>query len=459
MRRVDQLADEIVQERYHDVRALFLRRRAGPPFLLWRPRESDLPVPMLANLLHWWAQPPPRPALPADLPEAGHLAMIEPLEGGHDFVYRRYGPALVRAFGHDLTGRRVSAQGGHVALFNAAVYRAVLQRQEPIYTAHEPASELVSRADRLVLPLVGDDGVVGLMAGIVTEAPFRSLVDIVMDAVLVFDQAGRILVANAPAAALLGYSAEKLVGQPVTEVLQAGFVAAGLGSGEGIVTAAREASVRRADGSACPVEVSIGESRRELRRLFVAVLRDITARKAEEDRYRALALTDPLTGLANRTLFQDRLGQALARSRRSGRPVALHLIDLDGFKAINDRFGHPTGDRVLQAFAERVRPVIRETDVLARLGGDEFALVQTELAHAGGAALLADRVLEALEEPLRIDGQRVAIRASLGVALHPEQGSTVEQLTEHADCALYRAKRRGGRCRVLFAEAQGSGSM
>jgi diguanylate cyclase (GGDEF)-like protein len=196
--------------------------------------------------------------------------------------------------------------------------------------------------------------------------------------------------------------------------------------------------------------VSIGRTRRAHRLLFVAVLRDVSARKAAEARYRTLALTDPLTGLANRVLFQDRLGQALARARRAREGLALMMIDLDGFKAVNDRFGHPGGDRVLRDFAGRIRAAVREADVLARLGGDEFALIQTDLEQPEGALTLAERLLAALAEPFLLDGQSLALGASLGIAVYPRHGESIGLLTEHADQALYRAKRRGGRCFVLY---------
>jgi diguanylate cyclase (GGDEF)-like protein/PAS domain S-box-containing protein len=456
---VERLAEDIAVERWRGARALFLRRGARPPFLLWRPRESDLPVPPLVSLLRWWmalprasGAPPVQDIDPATLVAVGdHVLLLEPVEDGRDLVYRRYAPALVRTFGRDLTGQHVSAIGGHSGLFIAASYRAVLRRGEPLCTAHEPESDLVTQSDRIVLPLAGPDGTVArLVVGCVPEAPFRALIDTVMDGMLVLDRHGAIRMANAPATTLLGCSEERLLGRELREVLRADFLTAWLDGGEGIVTAAREAVACRADGTTCPVEVSIGRTRRAHRPLFVAVLRDVSARKAAEARYRALALTDPLTGLANRVLFQDRLGQALARARRAREGLALMMIDLDGFKAVNDRFGHPGGDRVLRDFAGRIRAAVREADVLARLGGDEFALIQTDLEQPEGALTLAERLLAALAEPFLLDGQSLALGASLGIAVYPRHGESIGLLTEHADQALYRAKRRGGRCFVLY---------
>jgi diguanylate cyclase (GGDEF)-like protein len=131
------------------------------------------------------------------------------------------------------------------------------------------------------------------------------------------------------------------------------------------------------------------------------------------------------------------------------------MIDLDGFKAVNDRFGHPGGDRLLRDFAARIRAAVREADVLARLGGDEFALVQTDLEQPRGVVALAERLLAALAEPFRLDGEALALGASLGIAVYPRHGESVELLTERADQALYRAKRRGGRCFELFDALEG----
>jgi diguanylate cyclase (GGDEF)-like protein len=156
-----------------------------------------------------------------------------------------------------------------------------------------------------------------------------------------------------------------------------------------------------------------------------------------------LAHHDPLTDLPNRWLFNDRLDQALRRGQRESEMVALHYFDLDDFKAINDGFGHLTGDRVLAAVAQRLRACVRHSDTLARIGGDEFAVVQSGVSGRTGATLLAERMLAALDPPLVIDGQRLRVRASIGIGLYPEHGSSPEQLHQAADQALYRVKAAG----------------
>jgi diguanylate cyclase (GGDEF)-like protein len=178
---------------------------------------------------------------------------------------------------------------------------------------------------------------------------------------------------------------------------------------------------------------------RETRRVRRLLAEATTARS----RIWHLAHHDPLTDLPNRWLFNDRLDQALRRGQREGELVALHYFDLDDFKAVNDGFGHLTGDRVLVAVAQRLNACVRHSDTLARIGGDEFAVVQAGASGRAGAVLLAERMLAALATPLAIDGHRLRIRASIGIGLYPDHGASPEQLHQAADQALYQAKASG----------------
>ena len=170
---------------------------------------------------------------------------------------------------------------------------------------------------------------------------------------------------------------------------------------------------------------------------------DITGTREAEARVNWMAQHDPLTGLANRARFGDVLEQAARRTARYGEGVGLLMVDLDRFKLINDSKGHPFGDRLLREVAKRLIATVRDSDLVARLGGDEFAVVQVGAAETGEAARLADRIIEALSEPFRIEGAEVVIGASVGIALAPRDGSTVQQLMQRADLALYRAKEDG----------------
>ncbi len=165
-----------------------------------------------------------------------------------------------------------------------------------------------------------------------------------------------------------------------------------------------------------------------------------------------LARFDPLTGLANRLMLREAF-QANRQAARPGERLALHYLDLDGFKSINDRYGHPAGDQVLVEVARRLSSAVRESDVTCRLGGDEFILLQTSVQHRDQAELLARRVIKQLSDPYLIDGIEMQIGVSVGIAMAPEFGEDLERLIVCADAALYRSKVRG-KAQVHFCEAE-----
>lgn len=172
------------------------------------------------------------------------------------------------------------------------------------------------------------------------------------------------------------------------------------------------------------------------------------ARRQRADRLIRLSQRDDLTGLANRTLFADRLRRAIAAARRRGGHLAVMVLDLNGFKAVNDRHGHAAGDTLLRVVGERLAATVRETDTVARLGGDEFALVVEDLVRPEHAPLVAGKLLDALQPPIPLGGHRAEVSGSLGVALFPRDSEEPETLLRLADAAMYRAKREGGnRCR------------
>lgn len=176
---------------------------------------------------------------------------------------------------------------------------------------------------------------------------------------------------------------------------------------------------------------------------ILAVSEDIAERKRAEAQIARLAHYDPLTDLPNRLLFQKDLSAALSRAARREDLVAVHCIDLDRFKTVNDTLGHPIGDALLKTAAERLRACVREGDTIARLGGDEFAVVQCGLTDLSGATRLAGRIVEALAETFELQGHQVMIGGSVGVAVSPNDGSDSDELLKKADMALYRAKADG----------------
>ena len=152
---------------------------------------------------------------------------------------------------------------------------------------------------------------------------------------------------------------------------------------------------------------------------------------------------DALTGLPNRILFEDRMQQALALARRSGKNVGVMLLDIDRFKSFNDTLGHHAGDHLLQQFSSRLRSELRESDTIARLGGDEFVVVLPELESREAAAIVAKKLLAALVDPFIILDQPFHVTSSIGIALFPEDGDDTLSLQRKADVALYSVKARG----------------
>ncbi len=183
------------------------------------------------------------------------------------------------------------------------------------------------------------------------------------------------------------------------------------------------------------------------------ILRRVTKRiRRQVEEIEHLAFHDDLTALPNRTLFRDRVEQALAAARRGGYEVAILLIDLDRFKEINDALGHQTGDVLLRDFTTRLRGVLREGETFARLGGDEFALL---VAHSSPESVpeVTARIRSALHQPFVVQGLSLAVEASIGVAVFPSAGADSDALIQHADVAMYLAKEAKGRFRRLLGRA------
>lgn len=176
---------------------------------------------------------------------------------------------------------------------------------------------------------------------------------------------------------------------------------------------------------------------------YVAVLEDITQRKAAEERVQHTAQFDQLTDLPNRRLFFDRLGQAMNLGQRDGSSGALMFLDLDHFKEVNDQLGHGAGDVVLIAVAKRLREQVRQSDTVARLGGDEFTVILPSLRDRHDAVRVANNIIAAIGQPIELDGTQARVGITIGIALFPQHGHTVEQVLKAADDAMYRAKDAG----------------
>ncbi len=214
---------------------------------------------------------------------------------------------------------------------------------------------------------------------------------------------------------------------------------------------------RHKSGKTYPEMLTIAAVRDDDERItgYVSLFTDITRQKADELRLRQMAHFDPLTGLANRILLIDRLEQALARNRRGGALFAVAYIDLDGFKAINDLHGHHMGDHLLITLARRMKACLRAHDTVARLGGDEFVVLLTELHDLELAKTLVERLLEQLQQPVEIDGLRLQVSGSIGIAVNnPGADVDADRLLRHADHAMYQAKSSGKNRFCVFAGMQ-----
>ncbi|HEX6101138.1 MAG TPA: EAL domain-containing protein [Thermoanaerobaculia bacterium] len=176
---------------------------------------------------------------------------------------------------------------------------------------------------------------------------------------------------------------------------------------------------------------------------IVSVSRDVSERRRAEEQIEYQAYHDALTGLPNRLLFRDRLTIALAHAKRQRTPLVVMFLDLDRFKNVNDTLGHSLGDELLRVVAERLRSVLREGDTIARMGGDEFTVLLSDLKNDDDAAKIAQKLLDTVAQPVRVEGHELYLTTSIGIALFPNDGDTAELLLKNADSAMYRAKEVG----------------
>jgi diguanylate cyclase (GGDEF)-like protein/PAS domain S-box-containing protein len=289
----------------------------------------------------------------------------------------------------------------------------------------------------------------------------RAVLDNVVDGLITFDDNLRMESFNPAAQRLFGYEADEVIGQDlkllIAESQQTEFLAQlrnTLRPGKRhAISATYETVGRHKGGSAFPLEFSLNQVRLGNGRLFIGLLRDISERKALTEALEYRALHDSLTGLPNRTFLVDRLEQALLAAHREGQPRALLVLDLNGFKEVNDTLGHDQGDRVLQEVARRLRRALRKADTVGRLGGDEFAVLPAGATDTPRAILIAEKLLETLEPPLQLDEHTVGIGTSIGVAIYPEHGEDATTLARHADLAMYVAKRARSGYSVYAPEA------
>jgi diguanylate cyclase (GGDEF)-like protein/PAS domain S-box-containing protein len=276
------------------------------------------------------------------------------------------------------------------------------------------------------------------------------------DAVICTDIAGNVTFLNVVAEKLTGWTRRAAAGQPMAEVFRVldGEVTSNPApiDQNGVDRVPSNRSLLRGDGLVIPIEDCVApiHDRKGLVTGTVTVFRDVSAARAMAKQIAYSAQHDFLTGLPNRMLLNDRIGQAIALSRRRMSKVAVLFLDLDGFKYINDSLGHPVGDKLLQSIAERLTSCVRGSDTVSRQGGDEFVVLLSELHSAGDAAVSARRMLKAVAEAHSIDQHDLHVTMSIGVSVYPDDGEDAEALIKNADTAMYQAKENGRQSYQFF---------
>jgi diguanylate cyclase (GGDEF)-like protein/PAS domain S-box-containing protein len=274
------------------------------------------------------------------------------------------------------------------------------------------------------------------------------------DAVMSTDVSGQVTYLNTVAESLTGWSQQEAAGHPLEEVFRIIDGATREEARNPMTLAIRENKtvgltpncilVRR-DGGESPIEDSAAPIHDRHGRVTGAVMvfHDVSAVRATTLRMSHLAQHDGLTDLPNRILFNDRLAEAMSLAHRYRRKLAVLFLDVDRFKYINDSLGHAIGDRLLQSIAQRLLGCVRASDTVSRQGGDEFVILLSEVTHAQDATVCADKILEVLRSPHRIDEYDLHVTASIGIVTYPDDGTDSESLIKNADFAMYHAKENG----------------
>jgi diguanylate cyclase (GGDEF)-like protein/PAS domain S-box-containing protein len=283
------------------------------------------------------------------------------------------------------------------------------------------------------------------------------VIDETGDAVVVSDAVDRVVMVNPAFLNLTGMSPTEVVGKsaellglpPLRESHLPGIIPA-LNSGQRWSGESRQVCQ---NGRTLDTWLSVSTLRNELQRVtqHIRVFSDISILKAQQRELAEQARHDSLTGLPNRRAFGERLNQAMARARRNPQTLATLFIDLDGFKAVNDRYGHATGDELLVEVAKRLLDCVRLTDCVCRLAGDEFTVILEGAGHPDEVIRICKRILERLNQPHELMGDIVIVSPSIGAAVY-ESGETPDQMCQRADAAMYAAK-RGGKANFVLSES------
>lgn len=296
-----------------------------------------------------------------------------------------------------------------------------------------------------------------------SEAKFRSVIQSASDAIVLVNEAGEITLWNKGAEAIFGYREEEVLGFPVTALMASKYAQKALSVGvqytlETVLSPFSgkiiEASGRRKDGSEFPLELSGSVWKTSEGVYYTAILRDITERRATENRLVHEATHDALTGLPNRAHFTTLLETAISQSReKNSKKFAVLFLDLDRFKVINDGLGHVVGDKLLVAIAERLQAGVRPGDIVSRFGGDEFTILLKNIVEPETVTEVAERLQAKLTAPFNIDNSEIFTSASIGIIMSDDSHGNPENFLRDADTAMYRAKEKGKARYEIFNSA------
>lgn len=277
------------------------------------------------------------------------------------------------------------------------------------------------------------------------EALYPKLINLMLDAVFVVAPDNEIVFVSDACEGLLGYRADELIGTPITDYMHPDDLPETIASIARVMNGQSHRDFRNRyihkNGGIVSILWSARWSPEE--RVRIGVARDVTALRQAEEKLTFLAHHDPLTGLTNRALFNDRLDSAVRAAHRHQSGLALLFVDVDDFKHINDTHGHAAGDRVLCAIARRLEGCVRATDTVARIGGDEFTVLLTDFHSEDAVSRKVEQIVAAMAEPLPAEFDGIQMPScSIGVARYPADGLDPDALLSHSDRDMYRLKGR-----------------
>ena len=297
------------------------------------------------------------------------------------------------------------------------------------------------------------------------EQLVSSILNTVRDGIITVDSHGIIETFNPGAEEIFGYSAEEIIGKNISIVMPEPHRSAHDGYIKHFIEGktSRDQSIPieqiavRKNGETFPAEITLNTMRIAGNIKITGLLRDITERKKWEEEIKLLAMTDPLTGLANRNEYNRRLEELAKQALRFNRQFALMQIDLDKFKPVNDTYGHPIGDALLQHVAKVLISSCRDVDIVARLGGDEFSIIVNGINQPDDVSILAKRISENLSVPVMIENHNIQISASMGISYYPNDSMEIEELIRMADEAMYLSKKEGRNTYRIYSNIHASG--